>query len=93
MASPPIAIDELSKLIGATTLNDGSAKFPNCSPSTNPWDCYRVHLARVMADITGVTQTIIYPSLQWTSGLDKGDIIVAAPALRVKVLACHTVLR
>ena len=93
MASPPIAVDELAKLIGATSLEDDAAKFPNCSPGTNPWDSYRIHLARVMGDITGVTQTIIYPSLQWTTGLDKGDIIVAAPALRVKVLPCQTFLR
>lgn len=58
--------------------------YPNCYPDTNPVDVYRSHICSLMHEITGVDPTIIYPAIQWTSTLDKGDAILAVPALRVK---------
>jgi len=56
----------------------------NCHPELNPFDFYRAHLANVLADVTGVDADIVYRALSWTSGLDKGDLMLAAPALRIK---------
>ena len=50
----------------------------------NPVDIYRAHITSIMHDITGVDKSIIYPALQWTATLDKGDLMLAIPALRVK---------
>lgn len=76
--------EQLAAKVSGLSLDDLSAKYPNCQPTLNPFDLYRGHLANVLHDITGVDHKIIYPNLQWTSGLDKGDIILAAPSLRVK---------
>lgn len=76
--------EELAAKVSGLSLDDLTAKYPNCYPTINPFDLYRGHLANILHDITGVDHKIIYPNLQWTSGLDKGDIILAAPSLRVK---------
>lgn len=50
----------------------------------NPYDFWRAHLTEVLHGITGVARDIIYPTINWTSGLDKGDFMVAVPAFRIK---------
>lgn len=85
MATAPTAgIEELVKLASDISLDQVRAKFPNCYPETNPIDVYRLHLTSVLEKITGVDPKIIYTAIQWTMGLDKGDVVVASPALRVK---------
>ncbi|KAB5523140.1 hypothetical protein GE09DRAFT_1065565 [Coniochaeta sp. 2T2.1] len=76
--------EQLAAQVQGLSLDDLTAKYPNCHPNINPFDLYRGHLADVLHEITGVDHKIIYPNLQWTSGLDKGDIILAAPSLRIK---------
>lgn len=77
-------INELVKLTSDLSLDNIRDKFPTCYPETNPVDVYRAHLTNVLEKVTGVDPKIIYNAIQWTQGLDKGDLIVAAPALRVK---------
>lgn len=59
-------------------------QYPNCYPGMNPVDVYRSHITTLLHGVTGVDTAIIYPAIQWTQSLDKGDMILAAPALRVK---------
>lgn len=59
-------------------------RFPNSYPDINPVDIYRSHITSILHDITGVDSSIIYPALQWTATLEKGDLMLAIPALRVK---------
>lgn len=61
-----------------------AAKYPNCFPENNPFDRYRAHLADVLQPITGVDPKILYPAIQWTNTLEKGDLVLATPALRIK---------
>ena len=77
-------LDELAKLVDGLSFQDAEEKYPNCYPSKDPFDFYRAHLADVLTKVTGVDPKIVYPALQWTTGLDKGDVIVAVPALRIK---------
>ncbi|KAL9058027.1 MAG: hypothetical protein Q9162_002019 [Coniocarpon cinnabarinum] len=58
--------------------------FANACPVHNPVDVYRAHIASVVASIAGVKPEIVYPALQWTSTLDKGDLTLPVPALRLK---------
>jgi arginyl-tRNA synthetase len=59
-------------------------KYPNCYPEVNPVDIYRAHLTSLLTEVTGVDAAIIYPALQWTQTLEKGDLVLPIPALRVK---------
>ncbi|RMZ70184.1 hypothetical protein GMOD_00000244 [Pyrenophora seminiperda CCB06] len=58
--------------------------IPECYPSLNPFDVYRIHLANVLSEVTGVQPKTIYPLLQRTATLDKGDLLLPVPALKVK---------
>jgi len=78
------SIENLVKQVDGLAFQGISDKYPNCHPEINPFDLYRAHLSNVLAEITGVDANIIYPNLAWTLGLDKGDLTLAAPALRIK---------
>lgn len=82
MASSSAAVDELTKLVGDLSLE--TAQYPGCYPTQNPLDIYKAHISQILRGITGVEHKIIYGALQWTTGLDKGDFMLAAPALRLK---------
>ncbi len=62
----------------------GLTSYPNSNPELNPIDIYRSHITDQLAQITTVDPQIIYPTLQWPPSLDKGDLILAVPALRIK---------
>ena len=84
MASSPAGVEQLAGLVSDLTLESAAEKYPNCYPKSNPLDFVRAHLSDVLSGITGVDAKIIYPALSWTTGLDKGDFALPAPALRIK---------
>lgn len=58
--------------------------FHNSYPSLNPVDIYREHLAKLIGPIVNVDPAVVYPKLQWTQTLDKGDLMLPVPALQIK---------
>ena len=58
--------------------------FPNSYPALNPVDVYREHLATAIGPIVGLDPTAVFPRLQWTQTLDKGDLMLPVPALQIK---------
>ena len=77
-------IDRLVKQVDGISLDALAEKYPNCHPEINPFDFYRAHLSNILAEITGVDTKIICPNRSWTQSLDKGDLVLPAPALRIK---------
>lgn len=75
---------ELAQKLSGLGLSEPLTSFPNSYPDVNPVDIYRTHIATLLAKVTGVDAAIIYPVLQWTLTLDKGDLILPVPALRIK---------
>lgn len=76
-------MDDLTGNLSKLGLSD-LTRYPNSNPELNPVDIYRSHITDQLASITGVDSSIIYPSLQWTQTLDKGDMVLPVPALRIK---------
>lgn len=76
--------DELSQSLQKLGLEQKLETYPNCYPELNPTDVYRAHITSILADITGADKSIIYPNLQWTMTLEKGDLILPVAALRIK---------
>lgn len=58
--------------------------FPGFYPERNPLDNYRAHIATSLSEVSGVDSSIVWPAVQWTSALEKGDFIIACAALRIK---------
>ncbi|KAF4548903.1 Arginine--tRNA ligase-like protein 1 [Elsinoe fawcettii] len=50
----------------------------------NPIDVFRTAIAETLSPITGVESARIHEALAWTATLDKGDLILAVPRLRIK---------
>ncbi|KAG9231288.1 putative Arginyl-tRNA synthetase, cytoplasmic [Amylocarpus encephaloides] len=78
-ANPSWLADKLTSL----SLAEPLPKYPNCYPEINTVDIYRSHLTAILTEVTGVDSSIIYPALQWTQTLEKGDLVLPIPALRV----------
>ena len=61
-----------------------TSTFPNSYPHLNPVDVYREHISTVLGPIVGQEPAQVYPKLQWTQALEKGDLTLAAPSLQIK---------
>ncbi len=82
-ASPHSLMDYLSSTLKSVGLGK-IPTFANAYPALNPVDIYRVHLAETLAPITGADPESIYATLAWPQTLDKGDLVLPVPALRIK---------
>jgi arginyl-tRNA synthetase len=78
------ATQDIATDLKSLTVTPPLKKYPNCHPDTNLIDSYRAHITELLHEVTGVDSLIIYPALQWTQTLDKGDLVLPVPALRVK---------
>ncbi|EPE32999.1 Nucleotidylyl transferase [Glarea lozoyensis ATCC 20868] len=78
------ASSELVEKLKSLDVSERLPKYPNCFPEVNTVDIYRAHLSSILSEVTGVDATIVYPALQWTQTLEKGDLVLPVPALRVK---------
>lgn len=84
MASATAPLDQLAKHVEGLSLDSVASKFPATHPDINPLDFWRAHLTTVLNQLTGVAPEIIFPAINWTNGIDKGDFMVAVPAFRIK---------
>lgn len=79
-AMPTDGLPDFEKL----ALDAGSQDLPGCYPEYNPVDIYRAHLSRTLSELSGIDAAAIYPLIHWTLTLDKGDLTLAVPALKIK---------
>jgi arginyl-tRNA synthetase len=77
------SMDELSATLSAIGIAEVPQQ-PNTYPALNPVDIYRSHITELLAPVAGVDPKIVFNALQWTNTLEKGDLVLAAPALRLK---------
>jgi hypothetical protein len=78
------SLESLHEQLRALSITDQVPVFPDSNPTTNPVDIFRCVIAHHLAPITGVDIKLVYPALEWTQTLDKGDLVLAVPRLRVK---------
>ena len=79
-ASSEASADASGSLATTNSMANVQASFT----AVNPVDVYRAHISKELASLTGLDGTEIYPRLQWTQTLDKGDLVLPVPALRIK---------
>lgn len=66
--------------LAGLSINDPtepSAEYPNCYPTINPVDQYRIHVSELIAKALNLDAKNVYPRVQWTNTLDKGDLVLA----------------
>ena len=78
----PTSVDSSKhpSLVGTTPIANVQASYT----SVNPVEVYRQHIGQLLAPIVGINAEEIVPRLQWTLTQDKGDLMLAAPSLRIK---------
>lgn len=76
-------MEELNRKLAKFGIAELTA-YPNANPELNPVDIYKSHITDHLATVTGVEPDIIFRALSWTQSLDKGDLVLAVPALRQK---------
>ncbi|KAJ6445556.1 Diacylglycerol O-acyltransferase 2A [Purpureocillium lavendulum] len=83
MARKPV-MELFANHVKGMSLDSVRKSFPSACPEANPLDLYRAHLSNVLAEISGVAPSALYPVIMRPQGLDKGDFNIAVPALRLK---------
>ncbi|EWC47327.1 cytoplasmic arginine--tRNA ligase [Drechslerella stenobrocha 248] len=78
------SIDDVQAMLAELGISDPLPKFDAASVTTNPIDIFRSYVAEEMSKITGVNRELLYPALEWTQNMEKGDLILAVPRLRIK---------
>ena len=66
---------------------DSSPQFTSyglSSPDTNIVDFMRNYIAQELHGVSNVDASLIFSALEWTNGLDKGDLLLPVPRLRVQ---------
>ncbi|EEP81487.1 arginyl-tRNA synthetase [Uncinocarpus reesii 1704] len=82
-----MAADSVIPAVAELSVHDTTSevsKYPNCYPTLNPVDKYRAHIAELVGPIVGKEPEFVYTRLQWTNTLEKGDLLLAVPALQIK---------
>lgn len=75
----------LGERLSALQIDPRLLDLPESHPEFNPVDIYRCFVSAHLANITGIDRNTIYTALQWTQSLERGDLILAVPRLRVKL--------
>jgi arginyl-tRNA synthetase len=82
MAAPAVHT-ELAGLLADLRGGKPLLDYSGAVASINPVDIFRCVITEELAKITELDASLIYPALEWTSVLDRGDLILAVPRLRV----------
>lgn len=60
------------------------APIENSYPEANTVDLCRNYITEQLSELAGVDKSIIYPALEWCTVLEKGDLLLPLPRLRLK---------
>ncbi|GMM58803.1 arginine--tRNA ligase [Maudiozyma humilis] len=60
------------------------AKVEGSFPDVNVVDLMRNYIAEELNKISGVDTSLIFPALEWTNTLERGDLLIPIPRLRIK---------
>lgn len=53
-------------------------------PDVNVVDLMRNYISEELSKISGVDEALIFPALEWTNTLERGDLLIPVPRLRIK---------
>lgn len=77
-------LESLATRLSTLGILAPSKWLPNTFPAHNVVDVLRTEVATKLLAVSGVDVETIVPALDWPSTMDKGDLILAVPRLRVK---------
>lgn len=60
------------------------SKVEGSFPDVNVVDLMRNYISNELSTISGVDRSLIFPALEWTNTLERGDLLIPIPRLRIK---------
>jgi arginyl-tRNA synthetase len=78
-------LNQLTELLaGVGIASDSFTMYPGSNPVRNPFDLFRSYISEQLAIVSGVSRDVIFPALEWTNTLERGDLVIPIPRLRIK---------
>ena len=77
-------ISKLTQRLQNFGIEEPLQVYSGSNPVENPFDIFRSYITKELASISGVSEDLIYPALEWTNTSDRGDLVLPIPRLRVK---------
>lgn len=77
-----MSADTITKSLSELGLQTDASPMQGAFPDHNVIDVMRSYITLQMHSLTGISKEIIFPALDTTSTMDKGDLIVPLPRLR-----------
>lgn len=77
-------VKSLTNLLSSLGIEEPLKVYPGSNPVQNPFDIFRSYITYELASVSGVSEDLIYPALEWTNTSDRGDLVIPIPRLRVK---------
>ncbi|AMD19247.1 HBR346Cp [Eremothecium sinecaudum] len=70
--------------LASLSLNSDIPKMEGSHPESNVVDFARNYIANELSKIANVASPLIYEALEWTNTLERGDLLIPVPRLRIK---------
>ncbi|KAI9840681.1 MAG: hypothetical protein M1838_003948 [Thelocarpon superellum] len=77
-------MEDLASRLSAVGVEAATPDSPNAARSFNPVDLYRSYVSRDVAQILGIDKEIVFSCLDFSTTLEKGDLVLPCPRLRIK---------
>ncbi|ODQ66441.1 arginyl-tRNA synthetase [Nadsonia fulvescens var. elongata DSM 6958] len=78
------SIDSITERLQAFGITDELKNYPGSNITQNPYDIFRCYITEQLSKVSGVSEDLIYPALEWTNSSERGDLIIPVPRLRIK---------
>ncbi|ODV93089.1 hypothetical protein PACTADRAFT_48594 [Pachysolen tannophilus NRRL Y-2460] len=78
------SVEFLTSSLGKLEINQLPPNVENSYPQSNVIDLLRNYITEELYKLSGVDKSIIFSALEWSTTLEKGDLLIPIPRLRIK---------
>ncbi|SMN19699.1 similar to Saccharomyces cerevisiae YHR091C MSR1 Mitochondrial arginyl-tRNA synthetase [Maudiozyma saulgeensis] len=78
-----MSTDNIASQLQKLSIN-APAAVEGSFPDVNVVDLMRNYIAEELHKISGVDTSLIFPALEWTNTMERGDLLIPVPRLRIK---------
>jgi len=78
-----MSTDNITSQLQKLSIN-APATLEGSYPDVNVVDLMRNYIAEELHKISGVDTSLIFPALEWTNTMERGDLLIPVPRLRIK---------
>jgi arginyl-tRNA synthetase len=84
MSGTTLSIEGLNANLKSLGVDEPIPELPEASLLFSIVDLYRCYISKLLSQLSGVAPQVIFSALDRTASIDKGDLVLAIPRLRIK---------